>query len=159
MDLKQKYTMESKLIDIINNEYGLDILESTRDKYRVEARVIFSKIMKSQCNYGYTKIGRVLHKNHATIIYYIKIFDDWFDYDQLFRDRYLKILDVYSSRAELKDINTANKLIYDNVVLEGKIKKLEKTLNRRLHRLISEVPDNKEELIFDRLLVIMKMNC
>jgi hypothetical protein len=149
----------NELIRIMEFEYNVDIFNKSREKDHVEARAIFSKIMYSYHNIGYTKVGRILKKDHATIYHYIKNFDSWIKYDDRFRNKYFNILNVYSKGLEIKDISETNKIWYDNIVLSTKVEKLENKLSSGLYALLDKVPENKAFIVYERLESIIKMNC
>ena len=149
----------NELIKIMEFEYNVDIFNSNRTQDCVEARAIFSKIMYSYHHMGYTKIGRMLGKNHATIYHYIKNFDSWIKYDDRLRNKYFNVLNVYSKGLEIKDINETNKVWYDNIVLSTKDERLENKLQSGLHALVDKVPEDKVSIVYERLESIIKMNC
>lgn len=149
----------NELIKILMFEYDVDIFNKSREKDCVEARAIFSKIMYSYHNIGYTKIGRILGKNHATVYHYIKNFDAWIKYDESFKKKYFNILSVYSNGLEIKDINDTNKVWYENIILSAKIESLETKLSSGLYALLDKVPQNKAFIVYERLESIIKMNC
>ena len=162
MDLKQNYTMENKieeLLSIISNEYDANIFSSSRERECVEARAIFSNILFSYQHMGYTKIGRILGKKHCTIYHYIKNFDNWIKYDDRLRSKYLNILSVYSKGMNIGNVDETRKIWYENIVLSSKVKDLEEKLSSGLHALVDTVPNDKKFLIYERLELIIKMNC
>jgi hypothetical protein len=59
-----------------------------------------------------------------------------------------------------------SKLRYNNILLDLKVKELtdhiasmRNTTTSRLHELIDRVPEEKEELMFERISAIVRMNC
>lgn len=55
-----------------------DLNELTRERPYVYARVIYAVISKRRTNYSYHTIGKVINKNHATILHYVKnIYPAW----------------------------------------------------------------------------------
>ena len=162
MDLKQKFTMENKvneLISCINYECGVDIMSEKRERAIVESRMIFSKILFTQHHMGYTAISKILNKTHATIFHYLKGFDNLLRYDEQFRSRYMNVMNVYLNGLEVTDISQAGKVMYDNVVLKARVMELETKLNSRLHKLVDTIPKEKSSMVRERLELIIKMNC
>lgn len=147
------------LMSSINYEFGVDLMADTRERSIVEARTIFSKIMYTHHRFGYTKISRILNKNHATIYHYIKSFDHLYQYDPVFKERYMNVMNAYLSGSRCTDIEEAGKIMYENIVLSSKIKDLERKLSSPLHRLVDTIPIEKSGLIRERLELIIKMNC
>lgn len=154
--------MENKvneLISCINYECGVDIMSDNRKRVVVESRMIFSKILYTQHNIGYTDISRMLNKTHASIFHYIKGFDSLLKYDENFRKRYLNIMNVYLNGIDITDISEAGKIMYDNVLLKTRVMELEKKLDSKLHKLVETVPREKMSVVRERLELIIKMNC
>lgn len=147
------------LMSSINYEFGVDLMADTRERSIVEARTIFSKIMYTHHRFGYTKISRILNKNHATIYHYIKSFDHLYQYDSVFKERYMNVMNAYLSGSRCTDTEEAGKIMYENIVLSSKIKDLERKLSSPLHRLVDTIPVEKSGLIRERLELIIKMNC
>ena len=147
------------LLSVISSEYGVDIFSNSRDRDCVEARAIFSKILYSNHHMGYTKICRILKKNHATIYHYVKNFDSWMRYDDRLKSKYLNILSVYSRDIEIGSLEDTRRVWYENIVLSTKVEALESRLSNKLHALVDGVPKDKVPLIYERLELIIKMNC
>lgn len=68
-----------------------DILKPTRKLNYVQARMIVMKILKDQ-GFSYSKIGRMLNKNHANVIHHLKDFDFQIKYDRLLCNKYERVL-------------------------------------------------------------------
>jgi hypothetical protein len=58
-----------KLKEIVSKVFDTDINIKTRKRNNVEARMIFSKILREDGN-TFESIGKAINKDHATIIYY-----------------------------------------------------------------------------------------
>jgi len=162
MDLKQKSTMENnikELINVINNEYALNIFEDTREKEYVEARAIFSNIMYRHHKVGYTDIGRMLGKKHGSIFNYIKKIETWIKHDQVLRDKYYNILEAYSCGMRTGTPEETSKVWYENIILKSKLEKIEQKMNHGIHSMIETIPEEKKGLIRERLESIIRMNC
>lgn len=149
---------KEKLIRIIRKEYDVDIFENLRTKPHVEARCIFAYIMHTQHKERYTNIARMFGKSHATIIHYIKSFEDWVKYDPSFYNSYVNIVKVYSGVGDFNVDQNYNSW-YDNIILKDRISFLEKKLNSRIHSLVERIPKEKEDEMYDRFSIIVKMNC
>jgi len=64
MNSRQK----EKLVQIINEHFDVDILKNTRQRRIVDVRHCLSYALRKR-DYTYTEIGRMLKKDHATIIH------------------------------------------------------------------------------------------
>jgi len=60
-----------QLIAIVNAEFNLDILQKTRKRPYVDARRVYTQVMRDR-GYSLTAIGRTLDKDHATILHYLR---------------------------------------------------------------------------------------
>lgn len=63
-------TEMNSLKEIISNTTGTDIMNKNRYRNVVDARIVFSKIIRER-GYTYSSIARYLSKDHSTIIHYI----------------------------------------------------------------------------------------
>jgi len=61
----------SKLKEIINLEFDLDIMEPSRERRYVDSRMVYSLVLKNR-GYSYTEIGKSINKTHSTILYYLR---------------------------------------------------------------------------------------
>ena len=59
-----------KLKEIVSKVFGTDINIKTRKRNNVEARMIFSKILREDGN-TFESIGKAINKDHSTIVYYV----------------------------------------------------------------------------------------
>jgi len=58
-----------------------------------EARYIALKIIRDNCpKYTLAQIGKLVNKDHSTVIYGLKQFNDWYDTDTFFRTKYNLVL-------------------------------------------------------------------
>ncbi len=71
----------NKLKEIILEEFDIDIDSNSRERSVVEARMIYGKILR---NHGWTmsRIGKTINRNHATIVHYMKKYDDSLKYNK-----------------------------------------------------------------------------
>jgi hypothetical protein len=59
-----------KLKEIVSKVFDTDINIKTRKRNNVEARMIFSKILREDGN-TFESIGKAINKDHSTIVYYV----------------------------------------------------------------------------------------
>lgn len=71
----------NKLKEIIQEEFDIDVDSNSRLRSVVEARMIYGKILR---NHGWTmcRIGRTINRNHATIVHYVKRYNDSIKFDK-----------------------------------------------------------------------------
>tara|TARA_R100000781_G_scaffold74219_1_gene46257 strand:+ start:2301 stop:2711 length:411 start_codon:yes stop_codon:yes gene_type:complete len=131
-----KLTIEAEnLQDIIERKFNLELLDKRRHTRYIHARCIFAQILTRK-GYGCFAIGKMLTKNHATILNYLKNFE-WFEKtDEVFRESYEQINEQFESNSviytqlqefELKKqlilLQKENKSLYlDNQKLKKQLK-------------------------------------
>ncbi len=79
--------LQHKIIKLINSTFNIDIVRQTRRQDYVDGRMIYYKILRD-LDYGYTPIGRTLHKDHSTVIHAVRAFDDVTTYDKELYNKY-----------------------------------------------------------------------
>jgi chromosomal replication initiation ATPase DnaA len=95
--------MGKRLLECLANLYDItsaDILGKCRKAHISEARMIFIYLMR-HLGYSTTYLGELLNRNHATMIYNTKTFDNRYKYDVRFRkkvDKMLEIVDLYGEK-------------------------------------------------------------
>ena len=72
---------------IVDNEFNVDILEKKRTRTLVDARLVYSYILR-QRGVGLVRIAESINKNHATIVYLLKNATSYFKQDEDLNFRY-----------------------------------------------------------------------
>jgi hypothetical protein len=148
--------MIEKFKKIIELETGVNVEIVSRKRNFVEARAMYYKLLRDISNMTLQAIGDTVNKDHATIIHSLNSVDDWMRYDRKLADRYKNILYAIDKIDE----TDFNSLRYENIMLNLKIDELTKRLSsNRLYDLMDKIPFDKEEAVYDRLSVIVRMNC
>ena len=148
--------MIEKFKKIIELETGVNVEIVSRKRNFVEARAMYYKLLRDVSNMTLQAIGDTVNKDHATILHSLKSVDDWMRYDRKLADRYKNILYAIDKIDE----TDFNSLRYENIMLNLKIEELTKRLSsNRLYDLMDKIPFDKEEAVYDRLSVIVRMNC
>tara|TARA_R100001244_G_scaffold13909_1_gene15570 strand:+ start:1489 stop:1893 length:405 start_codon:yes stop_codon:yes gene_type:complete len=76
-----------KTREVVNYIFCVDILTKSRKRDVVNARMIYSKILRDK-HLSYNVIGKSILKNHASIIHYIKSIDWLLAYDKPLLNKY-----------------------------------------------------------------------
>jgi hypothetical protein len=157
---KEKYIqMIQKFKKIIEFETGVNVEIVSRKRNFVEARAIYYKLLRDISGMTLHAIGDTVNKDHATILHSLKSVDDWMRYDTKLADKYKNILYAIDN----VDDTDFNSLRYENMMLKLRIEEFEKRIkklsNNRLYSLMDKIPYEKEEAVYDRLSVIVRMNC
>jgi hypothetical protein len=151
--------MIQKFKKIIEFETGVNVEIVSRKRNFVEARAIYYKLLRDISGMTLHAIGDTVNKDHATILHSLKSVDDWMRYDTKLADKYKNILYAIDN----VDDTDFNSLRYENMMLKLRIEEFEKRIkklsNNRLYSLMDKIPYEKEEAVYDRLSVIVRMNC
>lgn len=120
-------TQQTLLRKSVNYHFECDIDSKCRERRFVNARMTFSYIMKKR-GYGLSSIGRLLNKNHATIIHYLKNIEWYMKTDSEFRvkfnnvyedcyldDESIHLLDEDALIKEVFSLRKENKILYSQV--------------------------------------------
>tara|TARA_R100000742_G_C4269778_1_gene88346 strand:- start:416 stop:811 length:396 start_codon:yes stop_codon:yes gene_type:complete len=98
--LKESDTRKIKKVkQIVNNVFSVDVLLKSRKRKYVNARMVYSKILREQ-NFTYYHIGLSLLKNHASILHYVKSIDWILSYDKKLLKKYEQCLDLLDEQGE-----------------------------------------------------------
>lgn len=112
-----------RLKAIVNTVFQLDLTKRTRFKEYVDARIIFSYILKDE-GLGSTALSKILNVTHATIHNYWKNYDTYMSTDVHLRNKNSMIREEYFNGEdpvyELNNLEIKNEL----VLLRKKIKEL-----------------------------------
>lgn len=113
----------NELRDIIKSAIGLNVLEPARKRVNVEARVIFTKLMRDRGCLLHD-IGFYLKKDHTTVMHYLAMFDTLIEVDGQFRKSFIKCSNKfmvdkdYSHKVDKDKIKQANIIEMMNNQLE-----------------------------------------
>lgn len=89
-----------ELKNIIRRETNIDLENKQtllcRDRDFIEARAMYYKLLRKYTNMTYTKIGKSVSKNHATILHACNNFDWWLKQDEGLLNVYTKVKEKFS---------------------------------------------------------------
>lgn len=81
-----------------------DIYSTTRKQQIIYARHTFNHICRTRLNMSLESIGRIINRDHSTIIHSVRQTNDLIEYDKQFDRTYqqtLKLLDSYSNEESI----------------------------------------------------------
>lgn len=84
----------SVLKNIVENTFGVDIMKKRRGRDYVNARLIYSKILRD-AGHTFESIGESLNKDHSTIIHYIDISNAVFMQDDQLSEKYFVCKELF----------------------------------------------------------------
>ena len=68
-----------EIYNYVNSVYGIDIKEKTRKRAYSDGRALFCYIVRKKTNFTYQCIGDYLNKDHATVMYAVKVTSHYLD--------------------------------------------------------------------------------
>jgi hypothetical protein len=83
-----------RLADICFMLFNADVFVSCRERAFVDGRIVFSALLKEQ-GMGPSRIGRILGRDHATVLHYFRKFEALLETDPMFRKRYVTAREQY----------------------------------------------------------------
>jgi chromosomal replication initiation ATPase DnaA len=149
-----------KLKEIVSKVFDTNINIKTRKRNNVEARMIFSKILREDGN-TFESIGKAINKDHSTIVYYVNQASVLIKQSIELSDKYLECKNCYIDNLdvvlpqmkydELKDEVVELKLLINQLTIErNEIIKVQEKYNR-IKKIINLVAERthvgKEEFI------------
>lgn len=157
-------------------EKNLNIHLNTKSRTREEAyaRSLYYKIAREYTFFPLDKIGKVVGRDHATVLHGLKLFEEANEYDGAISKVYNSFVKgVVKNEIELdmRKIENMQELIEENEKLRNRVFELNVSLTAqddvptyddslligKLHNLIDSIPENKQDLLYTRLDAIVKM--
>ena len=146
-----------ELIDIIKNEFGVDIKKKTRKQAYIDGRFVLAKILTDR-GYGISDLGRITGKHHSSIIHHRNSANNLIDTNPAFAEKYMACRDKFmSGKNDLNEIpekerllNQIDALILDRNTLLEKVQK-HKRLNNIIEFIDSRTPRGKESFVLRKI--------
>ena len=86
-----------RLSDICFTGFGSDVFTRCRKRKHVDGRIAFSLLLREQ-GLGCSDIGRILDRNHATVLHYWSRGEALMETDKIFLKRFVKCREEYSGK-------------------------------------------------------------
>jgi len=83
-----------RLADICHMIFNVDVFVSCRERAFVDARIVFSALLREQ-GIGPSRIGRILGRDHATVLHYFRKAEALLETDKIFRKRFVTAREQY----------------------------------------------------------------
>jgi hypothetical protein len=116
-------TEMNSLKEIISDTIGIDIMDKNRFRQVVDARIVFSKIIRER-GYTYSSIARYLSKDHSTIIHYICECNHLIQTDDKIMETYLICRDKFLQDKDALLTYTDKDAVKEMIVLKNDIENL-----------------------------------
>jgi FtsZ-binding cell division protein ZapB len=116
-------TEMNSLKEIISNTTGTDIMNKSRYRNIVDARIVFSKIIRER-GYTYSSIARYLSKDHSTIIHYICECNHLIQTDDKMMETYITCRNKFLEDKDALLTYTDKDAVKEMIILKMDIEKL-----------------------------------
>jgi Sec7-like guanine-nucleotide exchange factor len=134
-----------ELIKIVNEVFLLDLTLNNRKRETVDARKIYSKILKER-GHTFQAIGKEINKDHATIVHYLKDIDFLLSSDSLLMDKYIYSKTVFLKNKDFNVISSKDKDCYLSLIkLTNQIEEMKDNNLKLLENFINYIEDYKNE--------------
>lgn len=111
------------IVKVIRQVTNADPLAKDRYRHNVDARFMLFKICREFLNLTFMRIGRLVGKDHATVLYGCKQFDSLIATDREFRTNYEAVVTLMD-RVELQSKIDSTEFLSDYVTMKGKYEDL-----------------------------------
>tara|TARA_R100000734_G_C3314148_1_gene105649 strand:+ start:716 stop:1120 length:405 start_codon:yes stop_codon:yes gene_type:complete len=129
----------NKYLKIVNKHFGFDIRFKTRKFEYVFARACYYYICRNFGGFSFSKIGRSVYKNHATIIHGIKELPYMIKHDEACLNKYNSLISKFDINMCIKQNNMSLETLvrdYNFLLMENdKLKKEVEELKELIYKL------------------------
>lgn len=146
-----------ELIDIIKNEFGVDIRKKSRKQTFVDGRFVFSKILADR-GYVLSDLGRAIGRHHSSIIHQRDSANDLIETNEIFALKFTRCkrkflegkVDIVHSHDRDELLNQIETLILEKNDLLKKMEKY-KRLKNIIEFIDSRTPSGKESFMLRKI--------
>jgi hypothetical protein len=120
------------LINKVNKHFECDIRKQTRKRSVVMSRGAYFWLARHTTKNSLNKIGSSVGRDHASVLYCLRNFNDWINFDPFFKADFesLKIQVLSQFKTKKMQPKTLlykyNNMLIENEILKNEIKKLKK---------------------------------
>lgn len=84
-----------KYLKVVNKHFGLDITEKTRKFEFVFARACYYYLCRKFGGFSFSKIGKSVNKNHATVLHSLKELPYMIKHDEVYLKKYNALMSKF----------------------------------------------------------------
>jgi len=140
--MKKNSIIENLKTDL-NTFFQISIEKGTKTNEEVYARMIFFKICKIiDCTITSTKLGKSVNKDHATVLYSLKKFEQFYTYDKKFKTMYDHFVLIYPNYLLETHLDKESEL---NTTLKDLLTFINNLNNEKATLFIKKIEDLKNE--------------
>jgi hypothetical protein len=120
------------LVKKVNKHFECDIKTNTRERDIVMARGAFFWLAKHVSKKSVKKIGEAVGRDHTSVVYGLRNFNDWLRFDLFFKSEFqslkIQILSEFKTEKLTPEsmLYKYNNLVIENDILRNEIKKLKR---------------------------------
>jgi hypothetical protein len=86
-----------RLAEIVRNGFDSDVYTRCRKRHHVDGRIAFALLLREQ-GLGCSEIGKILNRNHATVLHYWNRGEALMETDKIFLKRFVKCREEYAGK-------------------------------------------------------------
>jgi hypothetical protein len=107
------------LREIVNEVFGVDIMDKSRKRNIVDARMVYAKILRD-AGYSLTDIGGSIGKHHTTIISYLSEGEYMIPNIRQLHSNYHLCKDIFDGKTAGFDVSMPYSVLVDKIALAEK---------------------------------------
>ncbi len=133
----------NKFIDDFCDEYNvtLTLIQSPlRRRDLAEKRMMLSYFLRNRMGLTYQDIGNLLNRNHASIIYHVRLIEDFISHDVYFKLLHNSVEKIFNKYIDEFDdeVDMLSELYNENARLQRKLRKVESKIEMLNEKLYNE---------------------
>jgi hypothetical protein len=109
------------LIRKVNEHFDVDITNNSRKRDAVMARAAFYWLARKKTRYSTSRIGLIVNRDHSTVLYSMKNFENWMNCDSNFKNKFEKLRKTVFNELSIEDLTkkkTENKYKFLKIAKE-----------------------------------------
>tara|TARA_R110000803_G_scaffold101718_1_gene169711 strand:+ start:250 stop:633 length:384 start_codon:yes stop_codon:yes gene_type:complete len=92
------------LLKKVNNHFNIDITQNSRRREIVMARAAFYWLARKKTRYSTAKIGAIVNREHSSVLYSMKNFENWIDSDLQFKNKFENLHKIIFNELSVNDL-------------------------------------------------------
>tara|TARA_R100001594_G_scaffold50196_2_gene83306 strand:- start:709 stop:1161 length:453 start_codon:yes stop_codon:yes gene_type:complete len=133
----------NEFIDDFCEQHNITItsLQSkTKRRDVADKRKMLSYFLRNKVGLTFEEVGKIMKKDHSTIVFHVKSVEDFLLYDKYFKILYNNVDKIYQKYTDnLKnDLDVLQDLVLDNERLKRKLKRVETNMEMLNEKLYNE---------------------
>ncbi len=144
---------------IVEEVFGIDILHKSRVRERVDARMVYAKILR-QSGLTTTFIAKTLGKDHSTVVHYCSIADNMIETNKEFKYKYKLCYERFNGESPIEQGYSRQELIENLISSKRTISELDKEI-LMLKEMLNDLKDwkykkEKDERLYGKIFQVIR---